>query len=173
MFPVKVAMVNGEPWFVGKDIARVLDYENPEKYVGDIEEGTARIKAIAYCEGCVHHYRADLVNRIGVLLLFQRMGKISLTEKAEAFKKWLLKDMYPVLNEGGIFLSPLFNEGDDEDADDDCGEDWDEDDSWDDEDWDEDDDFYDDSDEDDIDDLDTLDEEYVSEFDTAEDQVED
>ena len=130
-YPVSVAMVNDEPWFVGKDIARILGCYEPAEILDEIMEGKDRLKAIGYCEACVHNYRADLINRIGVLILFQLLGKDGQTEKALAFKKWLMEEMYPVLKDGGIFLAPWCgkdDEGENEEWDeDDCGEDeWDE-----------------------------------------------
>lgn len=134
-YPVSVAMVNDEPWFVGKDIARILGCYEPAEILEEIMEGKDRLKAIGYCEACVHNYRADLINRIGVLILFQLLGKEGQTEKALVFRKWLMEDMYPVLKDGGIFLAPWHGEGEeeceedewDDDYGEDCGEDeWDE-----------------------------------------------
>ena len=123
-YPVSVAMVNDEPWFVGRDIARILGCNDSTRILEEINEESQRLKAIAYCEECVHNYRADLINRIGVLLLFQRVRLDGQFEKAMAFKKWLMEDMYPVLKDGGIFLSPWHGAGEDEDE---FDEDYDED----------------------------------------------
>ena len=73
-YPVSVAMVNDEPWFVGKDIACILGCHEPAGILEEIKVGKDRLKAIGYCEACVHNYRADLINRTGVLILFQRLG---------------------------------------------------------------------------------------------------
>ena len=120
-------MVNDEPWFVGKDIARILGCHEPGEILEEIMEGKDRLKAIGYCEACVHNYRADLINRIGVLILFQLLGKDGQTEKALAFKKWLMEEMYPVLKDGGIFLAPWCGEGEEEYEEDDWDEDYEED----------------------------------------------
>ena len=32
---VRVVMVDGQPWFVGKDVAEALGYTNPQKAVRD------------------------------------------------------------------------------------------------------------------------------------------
>lgn len=33
--PVRVQVINGEPWFVAKDIAEALGYSNPRKAIND------------------------------------------------------------------------------------------------------------------------------------------
>ena len=53
---IRVVSVEGEPWFVGKDVANILGYSNSRKAIADhVDEED---KAVAFCDTLVPTTRA-------------------------------------------------------------------------------------------------------------------
>ena len=96
---VRTVDVNGEPWFVGKDIAEVLGYANPSKALSD------------------HVDEDDKLNNESLSSLGQRGGWIinesglyslilsSKLESAKAFKRWVTSDVLPSLRKRGLYAA--------------------------------------------------------------------
>ena len=93
---VRATMIDGEPWFVGSDVARALDYDFP---VGAIhyyvdEEDILKSNELAKTN-------ADLlmINEPGVYALI--FG--SKQERAKAFKRWVTHEVLPALRQTGQY----------------------------------------------------------------------
>ena len=48
---VRVVEINGEPWFVGTDVARVLGYVNPSDALGRLDPDERSVATLALSEG--------------------------------------------------------------------------------------------------------------------------
>lgn len=95
--PVRVGAYDGEPWFVGVDIAAVLGFADPKLAVAKYVEPEEQIPMMFHCEEHDHDFRLDLISYIGAQdLLFNADGK-----EAPLFKSWLA-DVATVVRHGGF-----------------------------------------------------------------------
>lgn len=90
---------DGEPWFVGKDVAEILGYTNPSKALAD------------------HVYEEDKLNNETLSSLGQRGGwvinesglySLILSSKlptAKAFKRWVTSEVLPSLRKHGLYAA--------------------------------------------------------------------
>ena len=114
---IQVILVDNEPWFLGKEIARVLGYVDENQAVrqhcdkddtlSDIEL-TLKLKKLGQSNDDVV-YRAIYINEPGVYSLV--FG--STLKSAKKFKKWLTTEVIPSIRKTGSYsvnqqqLSPL------------------------------------------------------------------
>ena len=97
---VRTLMIDGEPWFVGKDITNVLGYSNHSKALND------------------HVDSDDKLNNVSLLSLGQRGGWLinesglyslilsSKLPKAKEFKHWVTAEVLPSLRKHGAYFTP-------------------------------------------------------------------
>lgn len=95
---IRTVEKNGEPWFVGKDIAAVLGYAKPQNaiaaHVDDEDKGTALIQGTAY------ETRATIINESGLYSLIMS----SKLPTAKAFKRWVTSEVLPSIRKTGGYL---------------------------------------------------------------------
>lgn len=97
---VRVVEVNGEPWFVGKDVCEKLGYANASKALSD------------------HVDDEDKLNNESLLSLGQRGGWIinesglyslvlsSKLPTAKKFKHWVTSEVIPSIRKHGVYMTP-------------------------------------------------------------------
>lgn len=101
---VRVVEIDGEPWFVGKDIATALGYSNPSKAVYDhVDDEDKRFEMLPISDSQNGNLvKTALVNQSGVYsLIFS-----SKLEKAKVFKRWVTSEVLPAINKHGAYLTP-------------------------------------------------------------------
>lgn len=96
---IRTVEVKGEPWFVGKDVALVLGYQNPSKALAD------------------HVDFEDKLNNESLLSLGQRGGWVinesglyslimsSKLPEAKAFKRWVTSEVLPAIRKNGGYIA--------------------------------------------------------------------
>ena len=96
---IRTVEVKGEPWFVGKDVALVLGYQNPSKALAD------------------HVDFEDKLNNESLLSLGQRGGWVinesglyslimsSKLPDAKAFKRWVTSEVLPAIRKNGGYIA--------------------------------------------------------------------
>lgn len=86
---IQVIERNGEPWFIGKEIATVLGYKNANdaliKHVDDEDKGVAKRDTLGGKQNIV------IINESGLYSLVLS----SKLEKAKAFKRWVTNEVIP------------------------------------------------------------------------------
>lgn len=91
---------NGEPWFVGKDIAAALGYSNPRdaiaKHVDEQDKG------VAICDTPGGKQPMPIINESGLYSLI--FG--SKLEGAVRFKRWVTSEVLPTLRKTGSYMMP-------------------------------------------------------------------
>lgn len=102
---VRVVEIDGEPWFVGKDIAAALGYSNPRdalaKHVDEEDKNT-----VAICDGTPGNPNVTAINESGVYsLIFS-----SKLETANKFKRWVTAEVLPSIRKTGGYLTPAAEE---------------------------------------------------------------
>ena len=96
---IRTVQVNGEPWFVGKDVATVLGYSNPRdainKRVDDEDKGVAK---------------CDTLGGIQDLTIINESGLYSLVlssklPNAKKFKRWVTNEVLPSIRKHGAYMT--------------------------------------------------------------------
>lgn len=93
---VRVVMIDGVPWFVGKDLAECLDYSNPQKAIRDhVDEEDRTVNELFTVNGTM----GTLVNESGMysLALFSKLPT------AKPFRRWITSDVLPSIRKTGSY----------------------------------------------------------------------
>ncbi|AVH74743.1 phage antirepressor [Weissella koreensis] len=100
---VRTMMIDNEPYFVGKDIAEVLGYSNPQKAIRDHIDNDDKTVNESFT---VNGTKIILINESGVYSLI--FG--SKLDSAKRFKKWVTSEVLPSIRKtGGYQMQPQFN----------------------------------------------------------------
>jgi prophage antirepressor-like protein len=95
---VRTLEINGEPWFVGKDIADALGYSNPRKalidHVDEEDKNTVTIR-----DGIQGNPNQIIINESGLYSLIMS----SKMEKAKEFKRWVTSEVLPSIRKTGAY----------------------------------------------------------------------
>ena len=97
---VRSITIDGEPWFVGKDIAVALGYSNSSKAViTHVDEDDKVTKTSSYSQNG---------NTVGKLTFINESGLYSLIlssklPNAKKFKKWVTSEVLPALRKYGVY----------------------------------------------------------------------
>ena len=96
---VRTLMIDGEPWFVGKDVATALGYTNPLKAIRDhIDEEDKTVNDSFTVNGT----KGVLINESGLYSL----ALSSKLPTAKKFKRWVTAEILPSLRKHGAFFTP-------------------------------------------------------------------
>lgn len=86
---------NGDPWFVGKDVAQALGYEKPtdavRKHVDDEDRGVSKIETPSGIQ------EMTIINESGLYSLIFA----SKLPTAKAFKRWVTSEVLPTIRRTG------------------------------------------------------------------------
>lgn len=97
---IRTVDLNGEPWFVGKDIAAALGYKDTVNALkSHVDEQDKRGWRITTPSG---EQQATIINESGVYSLI--FG--SKLEGAVRFKRWVTSDVLPTLRKTGSYMMP-------------------------------------------------------------------
>ena len=97
---IRVIEKDGEPWFVGKDVAEILGYSNPRKALIDhVDEDD---KGVTKCDTRGGAQEFTVINESGLYSLVLQ----SKIPKAKEFKKWITSDVLPSIRKHGAYLTP-------------------------------------------------------------------
>lgn len=95
---VRTLTIDGEPWFVGKDIAECLGYSRSTKAVSDhVDEED--IDGIPIQDSIGRMQNTPIINESGVYALILS----SKLESAKKFKRWVTSEVLPSLRKTGTY----------------------------------------------------------------------
>lgn len=95
---VRTLEVNGEPYFVGKDVAEILGYSNPQKAIRDhIDDEDKTLNESFTVNGTM----AVLINESGLYSLILS----SKLPKAKEFKHWVTSEVLPSIRKHGAYMT--------------------------------------------------------------------
>ena len=97
---VRSLVINNEPWFVGKDIARILGYSNPRKAL--IDHVDEEDKGVTKCDTPGGKQDISIINESGLYALV--FG--SKLPTAKKFKHWVTSEVLPTLRKTGSYKMP-------------------------------------------------------------------
>ena len=93
---VRTTIINGEVFFVGKDVAEILGYSNPQKALRDhVDEEDKTVNESFTVNGTT----IILINESGLYSLILR----SQLPKANRFKRWVTSEVLPAIRKHGMF----------------------------------------------------------------------
>lgn len=96
---VRTVDINGEPWFIGKDIARALDYKNATVALQDnVDPDDKGVTKVSTSGG---QQDAVIINESGLYSLV--FG--SRLPNAKKFKKWVTSEVIPDIRKHGIYAT--------------------------------------------------------------------
>lgn len=97
---VRTIRIDDEPWFVGRDVAKILGYANPNdalaKHVDEEDRG------IAKCDTLGGIQEMMIVNESGLYSLILS----SKLESAKKFKRWVTSEVIPQIRKTGSYHAP-------------------------------------------------------------------
>ena len=98
---VRVIDRDGEPWFVGKDVAEVLGYSNPSKALIDHVDEEDKLN---------NESLSSLGQRGGWLINESGLYSLILSShlpSARQFKRWVTAEVLPSIRKHGIYATPI------------------------------------------------------------------
>lgn len=97
---VRVIEKDGEPWFVGKDITEILEYQNGSRDINRHVDEEDRCKIMVF-DGR-QNKETIIVNESGVysLIILSKMPE------AKKFKRWVTNEVLPTINKHGAYITP-------------------------------------------------------------------
>ena len=97
---VRTLCIDGEPWFVGKDVAEALGYSNPSKALVDHVDGEDKLNNESLSS--LGQRGGWLINESGLYsLIFS-----SKLESARRFKRWVTSEVLPAIRKTGNYSVP-------------------------------------------------------------------
>jgi len=93
---VRTISIDGEPWFVGKDVAISLEYSNPQKALRDHVEEEDRTVNESFT---VNGTKGILINESGLYSVILS----SKLPSAKRFKRWVTSEVLPAIRKTGIY----------------------------------------------------------------------
>lgn len=97
---VRVIMQNGEPWFVGKDVAGVLGYSNTKDALIRHIDNEDRDEVVIP-DSIGRQQRTNIINESGLYSLILS----SKLPSAKAFKRWVTSEVLPAIRKHGGYLT--------------------------------------------------------------------
>ncbi len=93
---IRTVIIDGEPWFSGKDVANALGYSNPQKAIRDHVDFEDRTVNDSFT---VNGTKVILVNESGMYALILS----SKLPSAKKFKRWVTSEVLPTIRRTGQF----------------------------------------------------------------------
>ena len=92
---IRIEMRNGEPWFIGSSVAKVLKYQNQQKAIRDHVDAEDKLTEQIVLAG--QRREVTLINESGLysLILSSKM------EEAKRFKHWITSEVLPAIRKTG------------------------------------------------------------------------
>lgn len=103
---IRTMNIDGQPYFVGKDIAEALGYEKPRNAIATHVHEDDKTTALIQGAGSNYKSNAVLINESGMYALI--FG--SKLEKAKEFKHWVTSEVLPSIRKTGGYNSQVSEE---------------------------------------------------------------
>lgn len=94
---IRVVTIDGEPWFVAKDVCGVLGLTNPTialRALDDGEKGVSQIKTLG------GRQTVNIISESGLYKLVLRSDK----PQAKPFQDWVTKEVLPAIRKDGAYI---------------------------------------------------------------------
>ena len=102
---IRTVVIDNEPWFVGKDVADILGYQNGSRDINrHVDEEDKRLTKMV-SQG--QNRDITVINESGLYSLI--FG--SKLESAKKFKKWVTSEVLPSIRKTGTYVMPQTTDG--------------------------------------------------------------
>lgn len=99
---IRVIEIEGEPWFVGRDAARILGYVKPENAIANHVDDEDKTSTLIQGSGSKYKSKAIIINESGLYSLILS----SKLPKAKEFKRWVTSEVLPSIRKTGGYHVP-------------------------------------------------------------------
>ena len=99
---VRTLEVNGEPYFVGKDVAEILGYAKPENAIATHVDNEDKTTTLIQGTGSNYKSNAVVINESGLYSLILS----SKLPTAKKFKHWVTSEVLPSIRKHGAYMTP-------------------------------------------------------------------
>lgn len=96
---VRTIVKDGEPYFIGKDVADILGYAKPENAIATHVDEEDKTSTLIQGTGSNYKSKAIIINESGVYVLI--FG--SKLPKAKQFKRWVTSEVLPSIRKTGSY----------------------------------------------------------------------
>ena len=98
---VRTMEINGEPYFVGKDVATILGYAKPENAISNHVDDEDKTTTLIQGTGSNYKSNAVIINESGLYSLILT----SKLPKAKEFKHWVTSEILPSIRKTGGYIA--------------------------------------------------------------------
>lgn len=98
---VRTAAINGEPFFVGKDVAEILGYSNTRKALTDHVDDEDKLDGVTIRDSIGREQSPIFINESGLYSLILR----SQLPAAKRFKRWVTSEVLPAIRRHGMYAT--------------------------------------------------------------------
>lgn len=96
---VRTLEIKNEPYFVGKDVADILGYSNPQKAIRDHVDDEDKLTEQIVLSG--QNRQMYIINESGLYSLILASRK----KEAKAFKRWVTHEVLPSIRKHGAYMT--------------------------------------------------------------------
>ena len=97
--PVRIVEKDGEPWFVARDVCKVLEITKVDSAIRNLDADEKGAHTVSTPGG---NQEMTIVSEAGLYSLILRSRK----PEAKAFKRWVTHEVLPSIRKTGAYLSP-------------------------------------------------------------------
>ncbi|MFG3612417.1 phage antirepressor [Rummeliibacillus stabekisii] len=99
---VRILEKDGEPYFVGKDVAQILGYKKPENALSTHVDSEDKTTTLIQGSGSNYKSITTIINESGMysLVLSSKLAS------AKRFKRWITNEVLPSIRKHGAYLTP-------------------------------------------------------------------
>ena len=101
---IRVMVKDGEPWFVGKDVASVLGYKSPSVAICENVDCEDKTTFVISESGSKYKSKTTFINESGLYSLILS----SKLPQAKEFKRWVTSEVLPQIRKTGAYLTQDF-----------------------------------------------------------------
>ena len=97
--PIRIVEKDGEPWFVARDVCKVLEITKVDSAIRNLDADEKGAHTVSTPGG---NQEMTIVSEAGLYSLILRSRK----PEAKAFKRWVTHEVLPSIRKTGAYLSP-------------------------------------------------------------------
>ncbi len=98
---LRTLRMNGEPWFVGRDVAAALGYAKPENALSTHVDREDKTTTLIQGNGSNYKSKTTIINESGLYALVLS----SKLESARKFKHWVTSEVLPSIRRHGAYMT--------------------------------------------------------------------
>lgn len=98
---VRTLLIEGEPWFVGKDVASILNYSNTRKALADHVDKEDKADGVTIRDSIGRVQKPIIINESGLYSLILS----SKLPTAKKFKRWVTTEILPSIRKYGGYIT--------------------------------------------------------------------